>query len=233
MGLILIVLVLLHATASYRQLTHQPGPIRQRDTQVRGFVWVVIACKEYLIMPALFIFLVLYARNSMSPLWMGIEVLDVWWLQIIGLLGMVSSIVLKVYAYQTLGTNWSRTPTIYEDHTLIQRGPYRWMRHPVYTSNILLLCGVFCATTSVTLLLLGITYFSTDVVRAKAEEVKLMVRFGDEYAQYALMVGKYAPLAVTMSFIFLVIAANLIGIIDEASFTLTGDSILLGILERW
>lgn len=48
---------------------------------------------------------------------------------IISLAGIAFAIVARVW----LGENWSGTVTIKKDHELIQRGPYKFIRHPIYT----------------------------------------------------------------------------------------------------
>ncbi len=52
----------------------------------------------------------------------------------VGLLGALWSRI-------TLGRNWSAQVTFKEDHELIERGPYRWVRHPIYTSVLLMFLG--------------------------------------------------------------------------------------------
>jgi protein-S-isoprenylcysteine O-methyltransferase Ste14 len=42
-----------------------------------------------------------------------------------------------IRARRILGRNWSGFVMIKQDHELIQRGPYRFVRHPIYTGIIL------------------------------------------------------------------------------------------------
>jgi protein-S-isoprenylcysteine O-methyltransferase Ste14 len=231
MGTIILITVLLHVLSSYWQLRKQPkGRARLADPDAGTIIRVVIALKKYAIMPAITISLVLYSFFPSREIWFTLDPLKILWIQIAGIVLMMTSILFKVWAYATLGKNWAATPTIYEDHSLICEGPYALVRHPVYTSNIVMHLGVFIATGSSTLLALGICYFATDVVRANVEERRLAIRFGEVYAQYQATVGKFVPRAVTLSFAGIIVACNLVGIADQLLFTCSGNSLAAKVL---
>ena len=59
----------------------------------------------------------------------------------IGLVLTAAGLGFTIWARRVLGTNWSAMPTIKEDHELIQRGPYRLVRHPIYTGLLLAVFG--------------------------------------------------------------------------------------------
>ncbi len=48
---------------------------------------------------------------------------------------------ITIWARVTLGGNWSARVTLKEDHELIQRGPYRAVRHPIYSGLLLMILG--------------------------------------------------------------------------------------------
>jgi len=48
---------------------------------------------------------------------------------------------IAIWARIALGSNWSGLPTFREGHELIQRGPYRFVRHPIYTGVLLMMLG--------------------------------------------------------------------------------------------
>jgi protein-S-isoprenylcysteine O-methyltransferase Ste14 len=50
-------------------------------------------------------------------------------------------LALTVWARIVLGTNWSGTVTVKQDHTLVCRGPYRLVRHPIYSGLLLAFAG--------------------------------------------------------------------------------------------
>ena len=50
----------------------------------------------------------------------------------------VSGAVLMIAAVRTLGKQWSLTARVLEDHELVTSGPYRLVRHPIYTGLVAL-----------------------------------------------------------------------------------------------
>jgi len=48
---------------------------------------------------------------------------------------------IAIWARVTLGGNWSSRVTLKEGHELIQRGPYRLIRHPIYSGLLLMVLG--------------------------------------------------------------------------------------------
>jgi len=49
--------------------------------------------------------------------------------------------VIAVWARVVLGGNWSSRVTLKENHELIQRGPYRLVRHPIYSGLLVMILG--------------------------------------------------------------------------------------------
>lgn len=93
-----------------------------------------------------------------------------------------------------LGKNWANQIKIYEKHSLIQTGMYRWVRHPLYASIILMFfgaCLVFrniAALLAVTVVFVPFMYY-----RALQEERLLMQRFS-QYEEYRRKTGMFFPL---------------------------------------
>ena len=83
-----------------------------------------------------------------------------------------------------LGRNWSSVAKIKRDHELIRGGPYRVVRHPIYTGLLIATLGTAIASgqlrglLAVPLVLLGFW------LKARSEERLLLSEFGDRYAQY-------------------------------------------------
>src|ERR1700730_3049398 len=50
-------------------------------------------------------------------------------------------VAISIWARLALGSNWSGLVTLTEDHELIRKGPYRWVRHPIYTGILLAMIG--------------------------------------------------------------------------------------------
>ena len=54
---------------------------------------------------------------------------------------VLAGLVIAVWARIALGSNWSARVTLKENHELIQRGPYRLVRHPIYSGLLLMILG--------------------------------------------------------------------------------------------
>lgn len=90
----------------------------------------------------------------------------------------------SVWARVHLGRNWSGTVTLKDDHALIRSGPYRFVRHPIYTGLLLAAAGTVLAIGEwrgiVALALLFLAFLR----RVRAEETQMRMLFAD-YARYA------------------------------------------------
>ena len=139
-----------------------------------------------------FALLVLYLVNPAALAWASVALPS--WLRWAGLPIGVLGIVLLLWVHLELGANFRGTLHLREGHTLITSGPYRWVRHPMYTA-------FFAITLSFTLLsvnwLIG-TIFTGVLVfvmitRVKREEEVMRERFGVEYQTWELRTGRFLP----------------------------------------
>jgi protein-S-isoprenylcysteine O-methyltransferase Ste14 len=96
--------------------------------------------------------------------------------------GVAFAIVARLY----LGRNWSSAPRIKRDHGLVRRGPYRLVRHPIYTGMLVASIGTAIAFGQLrhlfALLLLIIGFW----LKARSEERLLLGEFGERYSAYRL-----------------------------------------------
>lgn len=98
-----------------------------------------------------------------------------------------------LWARATLGRNWSGTVTLKEDHELIVRGPYRLVRHPIYTG----LQGMMLATALLhgrvaALIGLGLVFVSL-LIKAVGEEQLMLRQFPGQYPAYQQRVKRIIP----------------------------------------
>lgn len=98
-----------------------------------------------------------------------------------------------VWARLVLGRNWSGTVTLKQDHELIRRGPYRWVRHPIYTGLLLGFLGTAIALTQWRGLLALLIAFVALWRKLRHEERWLGEVFGVDYAQYRSEVAALIP----------------------------------------
>jgi|SRR5215472_1194549 len=102
-------------------------------------------------------------------------------------------IAVAFWARWHLGTNWSGVVTLKEGHELIRTGPYRTMRHPIYTGILLALLGTAITFGEVrALLAVAIAWFSF-YVKARREELFLSQEFGPGFAEHKQRTGMFLP----------------------------------------
>jgi protein-S-isoprenylcysteine O-methyltransferase Ste14 len=116
------------------------------------------------------------------------------WFGWVGVVVFIFAILVLWRSHKDLGSNWTMTIGLREDHKLITDGIFKYIRHPMYAAHIfwamaqiLLLHNWFAAypflITSVTLYL----------IRYRSEEKMMIEKFGNEYNQYMAKTGRIFP----------------------------------------
>jgi len=101
---------------------------------------------------------------------------------------------LMLAAVRTLGRQWSLTARVLETHRLVTEGPYRYVRHPIYTAMLgMLLATGIAMTGPVTIAVAVVVYVLGTCLRIGVEERLLRASFGAEYDAYARRVGAFIP----------------------------------------
>jgi len=112
---------------------------------------------------------------------------------ICGLAIAAAGIGLAFWARFTLGGNWSSTVTIKEDHRLIRSGPYRMVRHPIYSGILLAALGTAIGYGTVPCLIgLAIASFHF-CTKWRLEERFMERQFGAQYIEYRREVKALIP----------------------------------------
>ncbi len=110
-----------------------------------------------------------------------------------GLFLTLGGLVFAVWARIALGANWSGTVTIKSGHNLIRRGPYKWIRHPIYTGILLSFVGTVLLQGEVRSFLGFLMVFLALYRKAKREERFLSEEFGEGFAEHAKHTGMFLP----------------------------------------
>ena len=111
----------------------------------------------------------------------------------IGVLLTAAGVAVAFWARWHLGANWSGVVTLKEGHELIRTGPYRNIRHPIYTGILLALLGTVVATGEVRGLLAVAIAWLSFYWKARREESFLSQEFGEKFAAHAKQTGMFLP----------------------------------------
>jgi protein-S-isoprenylcysteine O-methyltransferase Ste14 len=105
----------------------------------------------------------------------------------------ITGILFCFWARAILGKNWSGTVTIKQDHELILRGPYAFVRHPIYTGLLMGMLGTAFvygfARCFVGVLVLGLAFW----LKSQTEEQFMVQQFGEQYLRYRQEVRALIP----------------------------------------
>ena len=108
------------------------------------------------------------------------------WMQILGLVLIGISMLLFGWARIVLGGMYSGHLQVKTDHTLVQQGPYRIIRHPAYAAYIIMGFGIAIGYSSlIGFLSIPLLLIPALIYRIFVEEKILSAEFGDEYMQYS------------------------------------------------
>ena len=131
----------------------------------------------------------------LNPAWMAWGSLEIpVWLRWIGV-GLGVAVVPAVHwVLSSLGKNVSETVLTKNDHQLVQHGPYRWVRHPLYTTGTTMLFALGLMAASWFLLTLAaLALVLIRLVVVPIEEGELTRRFGAGYTNYMSHSGAMLP----------------------------------------
>ena len=114
-------------------------------------------------------------------------------LQVAGLLLYTLGLAMAIAGRSQLGNSWSdiETPGQVAKATLISHGLYRYIRHPIYTGDILLLIGLELALNSQVLLL--ILLMVPVILRQAIHEERLLIRNLPGYVSYCARTKRFLP----------------------------------------
>ena len=112
---------------------------------------------------------------------------------VIGLVMTLAGVAFTIWARVRLGRNWSGTVEVKQKHELVRRGPYRIVRHPIYSGMLLAMAGTAIAFGEWR----GYLGFAVALIGFKTksltEERFMSEQFGDAYARYKAEVKALIP----------------------------------------
>jgi len=118
------------------------------------------------------------------------------WVLAIGTVICVFGLFVTVWARWTLAGNWSSDVTFKQGHELIKTGPYRFVRHPIYTGLLIMALGTALHAGQLrcwlSIVVVGIGFW----IKLKQEESLMLRHFPDEYPDYQKQVKALVPFVI-------------------------------------
>ena len=109
-------------------------------------------------------------------------------LKVVGLIIYLAGFGFTLWARRTLGKYWGLSTSLdvklFDEHQLIQSGPYAFVRHPMYFGAWIFMFGLLLLYPTWTILILLVSMLTAFSGRARREEVALAERFGDSWVEY-------------------------------------------------
>jgi len=152
-----------------------------------------VACAILLIAQGVYLIVIvpMYLLFSPGLFWFHLPIPDL--LRWLGVALGIVSLPFLTWVHHVLDKHWDISLTLREDHKLVTSGPYRWVRHPMYTVHIVYFFTWVLVSAN---LLLLINYLLTIILifaRIPKEEKMLLDQFGDEYRAYMKRTGRLLP----------------------------------------
>lgn len=97
------------------------------------------------------------------------------------------------WLFSSIGSGITATSATRREHRLVTSGPYRWVRHPLYTLGSALFVAFGMIADNWFIALLGLLAFVIVAIRTPREEANLIAKFGDEYRDYMKRTGRFLP----------------------------------------
>jgi protein-S-isoprenylcysteine O-methyltransferase Ste14 len=165
------------------------GALRTKKTQQRENI---ASRLSYAVITALGLALMFWVN-------VGVGALDIRWLpqfdaaEIAGIAIIIVGLAFALWARLHLKSNWSGVVTVKQDHQLIRSGPYRWVRHPIYSGVILAMAGTAVENGRLRSILGVLLVFIGFWIKSRKEEHFMRQTFGQHYEVYCQSTGALIP----------------------------------------
>ena len=174
-------------SASFRRRAHRQSGKIPRLSEDRSLIAIrmvstlplLLAMCAYLVAPGWVAFATLPFPTALR--WVGVA------------LG-TACVPFNYWVFSSIGSNISETVLTKESQQLVTKGPYRWVRHPLYSGALLLLLAL--SLISANGLIAGLTAMAPLLMQRIIcrEEAELIGKFGEEYRRYMRSTGQLFPL---------------------------------------
>jgi protein-S-isoprenylcysteine O-methyltransferase Ste14 len=115
------------------------------------------------------------------------------WLRWTGFILGLASLALWFWVQVVLGKEWSPQLQLRQEHHLITRGPYAWVRHPMYTAMFGIGAAFALVSANWIFIAFAALVIGGSIIRAPREEQMMLAEFGEEYRAYMQRTGRFFP----------------------------------------
>ena len=116
------------------------------------------------------------------------------WLRWLGVVMLIVGLIIFFQAHYHLGRNFYSLVAVKEEQKLVTSGPYRWIRHPIYTGYILTYLAGGLIASNLVLTFVPVIFFSLMIVnRIPREEAVMREEFGQDYLDFEARTGRLLP----------------------------------------
>jgi protein-S-isoprenylcysteine O-methyltransferase Ste14 len=120
--------------------------------------------------------------------------LPLWIREYVGGGALAVYLILFSWSHAALGKNWSGFVEIHENHALVTSGPYRCIRHPMYSAFFVSVIGFSLLSANWLIALVYLTAVTAMYAdRVDAEEQLMVEQFGDVYREYMTKTWRLFP----------------------------------------
>jgi protein-S-isoprenylcysteine O-methyltransferase Ste14 len=112
-----------------------------------------------------------------------------------GLGAMVAGSLLRRHCFRMLGSSFTTAVVVMPQQNIVERGAYRWVRHPSYTGGLLMQTGIGLALGNwISAAMLLAIVSGSYMYRVRVEERALLETLGQPYRQYMQRTKRFIPL---------------------------------------
>ena len=155
------------------------------DSPDRGSLRLIVVVNQLAAFAAFFVCGL--AATAVPPAW---RVASFW----IGIALLVLGALLRRHCFRVLGQYFTGDVNARTDQPVIDRGAYRWLRHPSYTAGMMIFTGIGVALGNwLSMLLLGGSMIVVYTYRVRVEERVLLETLGQPYARFMQTRKRFIP----------------------------------------
>lgn len=182
-----LVVSALAITAYFRRKAQRVGGDKIDRTQEGVPLMIVLRVAGFALWLSVFVYVI-------NPDWLMFAALPIpdalrWF----GLGLCLIALPLMVWMFRSLGNNITDTVQTRARAQLVVRGPYQYIRHPLYSFGVLFFIGLMLMAANGLIMLFGATALVMLILRTPTEEKMLTEKFGDAYREYMARTARFIP----------------------------------------